>query len=61
MDLYKLENELADLETKRLDVLGCFNEDKGHKLSENQFNKQDKIYIKKIQLKKEIKKIKGGI
>ena len=51
----ELENELADLEIKRLDVLSGFNEDKGHRLSENQCNKLEEIHNKKLELRKQIK------
>tara|TARA_R100000329_G_scaffold148885_1_gene138395 strand:- start:209 stop:421 length:213 start_codon:yes stop_codon:yes gene_type:complete len=58
----KTEKELRDrltyLEQKRENVLGGFNEDKGHTLSDQQFDKLDKIYNEKLQIRKALKEIK---
>jgi hypothetical protein len=56
MERKRLETKLANLEIERLNVLGGFNEDKGHRLSENQCNKLEEIHSKKLELRKQIKK-----
>ena len=57
MNEKELRNILTDLEQKRKNVLGGFNEDKGHRLTDWQFNQLDKIYFEKMKIKKLLKKI----
>jgi|TARA_R100001460_G_scaffold96881_1_gene139294 hypothetical protein len=51
----ELRDRLTDLQQKRLNVLGGFNEDKGHTLTDLQFEKLDKISQEKMRIRKLLK------
>ena len=58
MNEKELRDRLSYLEQKREDVLGGFNEDKGHKLTNQQFDKLDKLSMEKMQIRKALRELK---